>query len=77
MNLKELILSNIENNILEFVIDNLNYSDILRAVDLPDYNVTLIRNEEIIKDPSNWYRGFKIKHKSSTKIILRKNNEKD
>lgn len=70
--LKDIINKNIENNILEFTIDNVHYDVILRSLDLSDYSVSIIRKEEIIREPSNWFRGFKTKHKSSTNIILRK-----
>ena len=69
-NVKDIIEYNVKNNIFNFTIDNVDYSDIIKAISGLDYDIVLNREEEIIKVSSNWGRGFKVKHRSSTEIDI-------
>lgn len=69
--LKDIINKNIENNILEFTIDNHGYEDIINALYPLDRDVVLTRTEIILKEPSNWGIGFTLNRSSKTVIRIK------
>ena len=71
MNLKKIIENNIENNILEFSIDNRGYEDIINALYPLDRDIVLTRTETILKEPSNWGIGFTLNRNSKTVIRIK------